>query len=512
MGRKGAAAKKDKNLKAEESEKRGGTTVENHHGDKDKTKTKTKKETKKPENLMDRDREGGAAKEDKNVKAAEKIEKLIVFSLAEVAAKMDLSDLKEFLDYGRRLPDMDVLRFYFYFEKAFAQVSFPWVKLFKETPLSERIDFPLSQIPTPLYQLSVDWIKQAPIELLSHIVLFLCDRILDHLAQGGDNVRASYRPRSQAGHFVVLAMVLRCRPDSLIAVLPSLRDKDTYQGPDKLPLIVWMMAQASVGDLSAGLYSWMCNLLPLVSNDKCCPQSSDLVLQLAEFILSRPDALTILVKGGGVMEGQRLVPLPSLKILLRLTFPAPSARVEEITKRFEAIYPSLKEVALSPERAGGGRFAMKNLFAFALTLTGEKGNPSVLTKEATSIAIRSLTENIDCFEHWDRLYMYYPEASVALLKKLLLLKKLVDASPSDTLTVNKIIESFRRKNKRAIAKGGANCSLYKEADKYCTLISKYCTLISWRLFGRPTLVTAGVVTAASAAASFAAVAAAIYSL
>ena len=28
------------------------------------------------------------------------------------------------------------------------------------------------------------------------------------------------------------------------------------------------------------------------------------------------------------MEGQRLVPLPSLDILLRLTFPAPSARVE----------------------------------------------------------------------------------------------------------------------------------------------------------------------------------------
>ena len=41
-------------------------------------------------------------------------------------------------------------------------------------------------------------------------------------------------------------MVLRARPDSLIEVLPSLRDKHTYQGPDKLPLIVWMMAQVRV--------------------------------------------------------------------------------------------------------------------------------------------------------------------------------------------------------------------------------------------------------------------------
>ncbi|XP_056850212.1 uncharacterized protein LOC130499807 [Raphanus sativus] len=379
--------------------------------------------------------------------------------------------------------------------------------MFKDAPLSTLIDIPLSQIPTPLYKFSVDWIQQRQIEYLSDIVSWLCDRILDNLAEGGDNVPASYRPRSQAGHFVVLAMVLRCRPDSLVAVLPSLRDKDTYQGPDKLPLIVWMMAQASVGDLSTGLYSWMCNLLPLVSNDKCCPQSLDLVLQLAEFILSRPEALTILVKGGGVMEGQRLVPLPSLEILLRLTFPAPSARVET-TKRFEAIYPLLKEVALSPERAGGGRFAMKKLFSFALTLAGDKGNHVLLTKEATSIAIRTLTENIDCFDLWDKLYMDNPEVSVSLLKKL------VDewnshffrlsTSPSETLTdiVKQTIESFRRQNKRAIAEGGANCSLYKEADEYCKLIS-------WRLL-RVSAMTAGVVTAASAALSFAAVAASRY--
>ncbi|KAG2321714.1 hypothetical protein Bca4012_057642 [Brassica carinata] len=121
------------------------------------------------------------------------------------------------------------------------------------------------------------------------------------------------------------------------------------------------------------------------------------------------------------------------------------------TKRFEAIYPLLKEVVLSPERAGGGRYAMKRLFTFALTITGEKGNPVVLTKEATSIAIRSLTENVYCFEHWDKIYMHNPEACVALLKKL------VDewnshfhrlsTSPSDTLTctVNQTMESFRRK-------------------------------------------------------------------
>ncbi|CAH8359287.1 unnamed protein product [Eruca vesicaria subsp. sativa] len=438
----------------------------------------------------------GAAK-DKNLMAGDGTEKPRV-SLAEAAAKIDALDLENYLDVPS-VPDIDVLRFYFYFEEEFAQVSWTWVKMFNESPLSTLIDVPLSQIPTPIYELSVDWIKPRPVEFHSYIILWICDRILDNLvSEGGDNAPPSVWPKSQAAHFVVLAMVLRTRPDSLIDVLPSLRDKHMYQGPDKLPLIVWMMAQASRGDLSTGLYSWMCNLLPLlVSNNKSCsPQSTDLVLQFAEYMLSRPKALTILVNGGGVMERQQLVPLPSLDILLRLTFPLPSARVKT-TKRFKAIYPSLKEVALSPERARGDKFAMRKLFTFALTLTGEKGNfssntslesfclfkcvnrfvtgnPSVLTKEATSIAIRSLTENINCFDHWDRLYMNNPEASVALLKKLIddnhFLR--LSTSPIDTLTVNQIMESFRRKNKRAIAEGGANCSLYKEADKYCKLISR----------------------------------------
>ncbi|KAH0875705.1 hypothetical protein HID58_073067 [Brassica napus] len=553
--RKGAA--KDKNPKGEESEKRGTVEklVDLRHGAaaaKDKN-LNAKKKTKKPgtsENLV----------KDKILKA-EETEKPRV-SLAEAAAKMDPSDLADHLD-GMKLPDLDVMRFYYYFQKAFAQVSWKWVKMFNESPLSAIIDVPVSHISKPIYELSVDWIKPREVKYISEIILWICDRILYNLVdKGGDNAPASVWPKSQAAHFVVLAMVLRARPDSLIEVLPSLRDKHTYQGPDKLPLIVWMMAQvrvpslfpdqslvfgvyvfvdckicgqASQGDLSAGLYSWMCNLLPLVSNNKCCcPQSLDLILQFAD-MLSRPEAITVLVNnGGGVMEGQRLVPLPSLDILLRLTFPAPSARVEVCISICEFIEEKKnlnldefvdsdlehglrvcmrtdykEEVALSPERAGGEKFALRNLFTFALTLTGEKGNPSVLTKEATSIAIRSLTENIVCFDHWDKLYVDNPVASVALLKKLVDDNQFLRLSTSpidDTLRVNQIMESFRRKNKRAIAEGGANCFLYKEADKYCTRVS-------WRLFGRlpdVSAMTVGVVTAASAALSVAAVSASLY--
>lgn len=42
--------------------------------------------------------------------------------------------------------------------------------------------------------------------------------------------------------FVSLAMVLRGRPSVFADVFPNLRGLH-YQGPDKLPFIVWMMGQ-----------------------------------------------------------------------------------------------------------------------------------------------------------------------------------------------------------------------------------------------------------------------------
>ncbi|CAN7087701.1 unnamed protein product [Brassica oleracea var. botrytis] len=103
----------------------------------------------------------GAAK-NKNLKADE-TEKPIVVSLEEAVAKMKPSHLADFLNV-RSVPNLDLLIFYFHFESAFDQVSWTWVKMFKESPLSTLINVPLSHISKPLYEVSVDWIKQHPIK------------------------------------------------------------------------------------------------------------------------------------------------------------------------------------------------------------------------------------------------------------------------------------------------------------------------------------------------------------
>ncbi|KAF3567168.1 hypothetical protein DY000_02012990 [Brassica cretica] len=67
---------------------------------------------------------------------------------------------------------------------------------------------------------------------------------------------------------------------------------------------------------------------------------------------------------------------------------AGSSNVFESTERVEAIYPLLKDVALSPDMSGGSN-AMKQMFTFSLRSARKgivTGNP-VLAEETTSIAI-----------------------------------------------------------------------------------------------------------------------------
>ncbi|XP_020882027.1 uncharacterized protein LOC9311149 isoform X1 [Arabidopsis lyrata subsp. lyrata] len=215
---------------------------------------------------------------------------------------------------------------------------------------------------------------------------------------------------SEVSIFVTLAMLVRSDPLVLTRVMPSLWIKRYFHGPGRIPLTIWLVDQASQDNLPVGLYSWVHSLLPLVPR---IPESTDPILKLVEKILAKPDAQTILVNAP-VWDGRRLIPPHIFEALLWLTFPVTSER-EEATSRFEAIYPLLKEVALA---STSGNEAIKQIFTFSLKLSGEEGNPA-LVKEATAIAIRSLTEMVDCWKHWENIYKENLRESITLLRKLL---------------------------------------------------------------------------------------------
>ncbi|CAN1311598.1 Transmembrane protein 214-A [Linum perenne] len=403
-------------------------------------------------------------------------------TVSEAAAKIDESDLAAFLlDISASFEgqqEIQLMRFADYFGRAFTGVSsaqFPWVKLFRENPITRIVDVPLSYISEPVYKTSIDWISQRSVEALGSFVLWCLDSILADLASQNVGPKAAKKggqqasSKSQVAIFVVLAMVLRRKPDSLVTVLPTLKESSKYQGQDKLQVIAWTIAQAAQADLAVGLLSWTHNLLPLVSGKSSNPLSRDVILQLVEKILAAPKARTILLNGA-VRKGERLVPPTALEMLLRVTFPTSSTRVKA-TERFEAIYPTLKEVSLA---GVAGSKAMRQVaqqtLSFSLKAAGES-NPE-LSKEAAGISIWCFTQNPECYKQWVKVYQDDLKASVAVLRRLS--EQWKDHSeklaPFDPL--RETIRDFRQKNDKAMAKGhnDADSALYKEADKYCKAI------------------------------------------
>ncbi|GAB2279976.1 hypothetical protein Dimus_014613 [Dionaea muscipula] len=357
-------------------------------------------------------RENGIV-EDKKEKKVKKKEKKPKVSVSEAAAKIDAADLAAFLvdvsgSYGSQ-EEIQLMRFADYFGRAFADVGaaqFPWVKLFRESPVSKIAEVPLSHIPDPVYKTSVEWINHHSSEALNSFVLWLLDSILADLASQISSVKGSKKltqalpSKSQVAVFIALAMVLRRKPDVLVSLLPTLKDNSKYQGQDKLPVIIWMVSQATQGDLSVGLYLWAHHLLPILSSKSANnPLSRDMILQLIERILSAPKARSILVNGA-VRKGERLIPPSALEILIRVTFPASSGRLKA-TERFEAVYPTLKEIALAGNPGSKGmKQVTQQMFSFAIKAAAE--STPELAKEAEGIFIWCLSQSNDCYKQWVR--------------------------------------------------------------------------------------------------------------
>ncbi|KAB2097205.1 hypothetical protein ERO13_A01G150100v2 [Gossypium hirsutum] len=416
---------------------------------------------------------------DEEKKAKQKKPKKPKVTVVEAAAKIDPTDLSAYLaELNGEQQEIQMQKFADYYGKAFQLVvagQFPWLKLFRESTVAKLADIPLSHIFDAVYKTSADWISQRSLEALGFFVLWSLDIILEDLAAQQASAKGSKKGaqqtslKSKVGIFVALAMVLQRKPDALISVLPKLRENSKYQGQDKPPIFVWTIVQASKGDLAVGLYLWAHLLLPVLSRKNCNPQSRDLILQLVEWILSVSKARSILVNNA-VRKGERLVPPSSFEILMRATFPASSSRVKA-TERFEAIYPTVKEVALAGSHGSKAmRQAALQMFAFAIKAAGE-GSPE-LSKEAAGIVIWCLNQNAECYKQWDKVYLDNLEANVSVLRRLSDEWKEHSTKLTTLDPLRETIKNFRNKNeKMGNESDAATRALFQDADKYCKLIA-----------------------------------------
>ncbi|XP_047317034.1 uncharacterized protein LOC124920571 [Impatiens glandulifera] len=403
----------------------------------------------------------------KTKKTKKKIKKKSI-SVAEAAAKIDESDFLAFLAEitvsNEFQQDIQLLRFADYFSRAFASVTvsqFQWQMILNESPVSKMVDIPLVHIPEPIAIASMDWINSRSVDALGSFVLWSVDQIQAESATKDDSKTVNHSPsKSKAEMFVVLAMALRKKPDVLTSLVPKMKENSKFLLQDRLPITVWMIAQAAQGDLVVGLYAWANLLLPMINKPGFNPQSRDMILQLVERIISAPKARPILLNGAS-RKGERLVSVKSLEILMRSTFPPPSARIKA-TERLTGIYPILKEVALAGSPLSKSmKQTILDLFEMVMKLAavGEED----LSKEASDISVWCLAQNPNCYQKWDDIYLDNVKASVIVLRKL-------DAewSPACSNNLKAVLMSFRNKNKGAMEKEQGKS--LEEAERQCKLI------------------------------------------
>ncbi|KAG8053573.1 hypothetical protein GUJ93_ZPchr0001g30590 [Zizania palustris] len=399
-------------------------------------------------------------------------------TVAEAAALIDAENLSahlaEISESYENQQDIQLMRFADYFGRAFASVSaaqFPWAKMFKESLVSKMVDIPLCHIPEPVRNTASDWISQRSPDALGDFVLWCIDSVMSELSgqavgTKGSKKAAQQTPRAQVAIFVVLAMTLRKKPEVLANLLPKILGNNKYLGQEKLPIIVWVIGQASQGDLVTGMLFWAHFLFPtLCAKSTGNPQSRDLVLQLLERIFSVPKARAILLNGA-VRKGERLVPPVTFDLFMRAAFPVSSARVKA-TERFEAAYPTIKELALAGP-PGSKTVKQASHHFLPLCAKAMQENNAELAREAADVFIWCLVQNPESYKHWERLHPENIEASVAVLSKIA--TNWSELSPKlSAESLKATLKNLKAKNEAALEAAtdpGKQASI-KAADKYC---------------------------------------------
>ncbi|KAL0316156.1 UNVERIFIED_CONTAM: hypothetical protein Sradi_5493800 [Sesamum radiatum] len=397
-------------------------------------------------------------------------------TVAEAFRNINVTHFASFIADISEMHDVQLMRFADYFGKVLAKVSysqFPWIEILKDSSVAKMVDIPLVDIPQEVYKISVDWLSSRAVDALGSFVLWLLDNIVGEFEIHQGVAKATKKavpetpPKSQVAIFVVLAMILRCKPDLLIILLPIIKDSEKYKGHDKIPVMVWVIAQASQGDLAVGLFlcvHFLFNMLKDESNSNM--ESWDFTLQVIERVVSSPKARMILLNRA-TRKGKRLVPPSALEFLMRTTF---SVQFNG-TERLQVVYPTLKEVAIAaPSGSKTLKQITRKIMLFAIKAAGE--GIVDLSEEAGDLCIWCLTMNQDCYKQWEDIYLENVEGSILVLKKLLDEWKVFSVKQPILDPLKKSIQRLRVKNQKAMA-GCENAARYaslRVAETYCKML------------------------------------------
>ncbi|BDA41059.1 hypothetical protein COCOBI_01-7140 [Coccomyxa sp. Obi] len=134
-------------------------------------------------------------------------------------------------------------------------------KTLQEQPLQKVADMPLDSVPREVVEQAMAFYKEFSLPILHNFWRTLVDAMFDDLPESP--TFPAQEPN--VGLLMSLALVLRALP--VVAMMHSetiLQDNARYTSPERLPYLLWMLAQAAIGDVSVGVAVWVRVLLPRV--------------------------------------------------------------------------------------------------------------------------------------------------------------------------------------------------------------------------------------------------------
>eukprot|EP00245_Coleochaete_scutata_P006885 TRINITY_DN21698_c0_g1_i1.p1 TRINITY_DN21698_c0_g1~~TRINITY_DN21698_c0_g1_i1.p1 ORF type:complete len:571 (+),score=102.26 TRINITY_DN21698_c0_g1_i1:219-1931(+) len=401
-------------------------------------------------------------------------------SIADAAKVIDVEHLSAFLsDISTNFadsPEIQLMRCGDYFARAFSLVTpaqIAWNKFLRDSALPKAIEVPLNDVPEPVIAVTSKWLASKPLAKLSAFALMLLKSVLEDVQASLSQKNSSKTGGPQVGVLVVLALLLRRKPEVLLQQAEQLQKDPFFQGLEKLPTLLWAFGQVALGDLAAGMSLWVRNCVPLIAGKQANPATRDVSLQFIEGVLfANLKKARASLLSSPVRAGDRIVPVESLMTIMRAAY-QPDALITKATPRIAAIYPFLRELCLA------GTFRGKPLRTIAqellpLSLAAASEEPEARSNEASSLMVWCLSQGGGTYAQWDKLHMANLGASTRVLKFMLrdwahCHGRLV---PYDDL--RQTIGSFRRKLKVALkgaAKGDSQLEgQLRTADSACAVI------------------------------------------
>eukprot|EP00850_Spirogloea_muscicola_P002674 SM000010S04312 [mRNA] locus=s10:918577:922143:+ [translate_table: standard] len=425
-------------------------------------------------------------------------------SVADCAQAMDTKELTSSLaEYSRQYKTsatVQLMRCADYFDRKFSTVTpshFSWSRIFKDLTVAKAAEVPLIHIPEAIIAITSEWLLSQPHQELANFTLTLVKALLEDAAAAapaGKSKLATGNTRARVGVAVLLAIVIRKRPEVLLQEAELLRSNAQFQGPEKLPFMIWVYSQAALGDLVIGMMLWIQNVAPLACGNATSPLSRDLALQLLESVIleNTMKARAVLVKGAS-RKGERVVPPAALNIVMRASFPSPSAKTKA-SDRFQSVYPLVREIAL----AGGMTSRATKPVAlqlFPLSLVAAAEEPGALVNEACSLIVWSLAHNSDCYKQWEKHHLEHLKASTRVLSHLARSWQDCRNSLVPLKDLKLTLLALRRKHAEAlkVAKGDKELEMaLATADGFCRSLLKKCS-------GMPACISATAALVAAAA-------------